>query len=69
MAEQEYTTINVKVKREDANSFVDKCRRSYCKKGTDMLRELIEAFNEGRITIEPSEAQKALNQEIYGGKS
>jgi len=54
----------IRVPTEDEQKFRDRCAELDVKP-TDMIRELIEAFAEGRVTIIPSEAQLQQRREIY----
>jgi hypothetical protein len=58
-------TMCFKVSKESQDDFNKKAREQYGVKPADMLRELIAAFNEGRITIKPSEGQEKLFSELY----
>ena len=49
-------TYNVKVNANELNQFMRKAKE-LGRKNTDLTREFIRAFNEGRMTITPSKEQ------------
>ena len=59
------TVLQVKIKQDHFDTFERKCKETYRIKHTDMIREMIEAFNEGRLNIIPSKTQTKLFKEIY----
>lgn len=52
--------LHMKVDQMSMDEFESICKNRYSRKHTDMLREIITAFNEGRVTIMPSKAQQKL---------
>lgn len=48
----------------DKTAFVKKCN-SIDRDYSDLLREFVTAFNEGRLRITPTDEQKNLNKELY----
>ena len=63
------TTLHLNINQDHFDSFERKCSEKYHVKHTDMLREMIQAFNEGRLTIRPSQNQKHLFSEVYENKN
>lgn len=53
-----------KVNKQELNIFMLKCSRIK-KDPPDLLREIIEAFNDGRLTIKPTPEQKEIQGELY----
>ena len=63
MGNGEKVLLSVKTDKDDLDSFKTKCE-SFGKPYSSMIREMITAFNEGRVKIIPTEKQKE-NLEIY----
>lgn len=59
------TLLQVRVSKKDFDVFEQKCRRGYNVKHTDMIRDIVTAFNEGRLKIKPSENEKNFMEDIY----
>jgi len=57
-------TLNVRVNATDKKAFEDKCS-SIGREYYDVVREMVTAFNEGRLRIKPTDGQKQLNKELY----
>lgn len=57
--------IHVKVGAEEKKKFQEKCMNVYGVKYSAMIRDMISAFNEGRMTIKPTDEQSKLNEELY----
>lgn len=58
------TTLQCKIRKKDHATFIEKCtdlNRSY----TSVLREMVTAFNDGRLTIKPTEDQNKTLGEMY----
>lgn len=58
------TTLQCKIYKDDHQAFIEKCadmNRSY----TSVLREMVTAFNDGRLTIKPTEEQAKTIGEFY----
>ena len=56
--------MNYRVDSEKKKLFIKKCNalgRSY----QDVQREIVDAFNDNRLTITPTKAQKAQMNEVY----
>jgi hypothetical protein len=63
MNDRNYETLSVRFPNEnDLKNYYKKCEKMK-KKHTDLVREMIIAFNEGRLTITPSSAQQKLYKE------
>lgn len=56
--------LSVKVDKEEMNIFTLKCARMK-KDVPDMVREMLTAFNDGRLRIVPTEDQKQQLGELY----
>mgnify|MGYP000135584174 CR=1 FL=1 len=54
------STIAVRVDEQTAQKFADKCKQVHGKNSSDMIREFVKAFNEDRLMIEQTEAEKGL---------
>lgn len=54
-----------RVNNDDLKKFRDRCRTEFTRDPNDVARELIKAFAEGRIKIQPTEAQKNERSELY----
>lgn len=59
------TTIHVRVPTHSWEAFVEKCIGQYHRKPNDVLRELIKATAEGRVTITPTQGQQTQNKDLY----
>lgn len=58
------TTLQCKIRKDDYQYFLEKCtglNRNY----TSVLREMVVAFNDGRLTIKPTEEQNRTLGEMY----
>ena len=55
----EYTTLHIRIEKENADKLGGKATQ-LGKKSTTLIREMIEALNEGRMTIKPRKAQMEL---------
>lgn len=58
------TFFNFRVDDTAKEGFIDKCK-SIGRDHNDMLRELVTAFNEGRVRIELGDEHKKLLGDIY----
>ena len=58
-------TLNVKVDGEDLDTFVEKCEEELRQPYQHFIREIIEAFNQGRLRIIPTDEQKQKLGELY----
>jgi hypothetical protein len=58
------TNINVRVSFDLKRAFKAKCDE-HGKRYYEVTRELMEAYIEGRVTIEPTPAQKKMIKETY----
>lgn len=61
----ETTTIHVRIPSDDLEQFSRKCIEDFHRKPNDVLRELIRATAEGRVTITPTEGQATQNKDLY----
>lgn len=52
--------LYVRISEEDKQDFLDKCQQDFNRSPSDMVREMIKAFNENRLTIQPTEAEKGV---------
>lgn len=52
--------LGIRIRRQMLQDFQDKCRTDLGKDPSDVLRELIQAFNQGRLKIERTETEKEL---------
>jgi len=59
------TVLHLKIKQDHFDTFERKCKETYGIKHTDMIREMIQALNEGRLNITPSKNQSKLFKEVY----
>ncbi len=57
--------IHVRVSTKDWGDFKQKCAEKYHKDHNDQLRELIKAFNEGRVTIRLTTGQSNQHKDLY----
>ncbi len=57
-------TLNVRINSTEKADFMKKCS-NMGEEYYDILREMVTAFNEGRLKITPTDGQKQLNQELY----
>ena len=64
----EQTEIHLKVNKEDKDTFVKKCNDEYGVKWTNMMRDIIKAFNDGRVTIKPADKHQNLLKKVYEAK-
>ena len=53
-------TLSVRVTSETREQFISVCTDKLNRRYSDVLREFIEAMIEGRVTIQPTEAQQEL---------
>lgn len=60
MVEKKTDALHMRVDANDLRNFKVKCKVKYKTKHTTMLCDLIKAFNEDRVKIIPSKAQKQL---------
>ena len=62
------STLNVRCKSDKLESF-----QAWCEKANieyqDLVREIIQALPEGRVTIKPSKAKKRALSKLYKGES
>lgn len=56
--------LNVRINKDDKEAFLSKCK-SLNRPYYDMIREMITAFNEGRLKIQVTEEQAKSNKELY----
>ena len=56
--------MNFRVNEDILKKFEDRCKK-FNRKPNDVARELIEACAEDRITIKPTEGQKAERSTLY----
>jgi hypothetical protein len=56
--------MNFRVNETVLEQFESRCAE-FTRKPNDVARELIQAYAEGRITIEPTEGQKAERSTLY----
>lgn len=59
------TTLHLRIEEDDLKDFRALCAIKYQRDHNDQLRELIVAFNEGRIRIRPTAGQLNLTEDIY----
>lgn len=57
-------SIQVRIDGEKKKFFIEKCE-SMGRNHADVLRELIDAFGEGRLKITPTTGQKKAMEEYY----
>lgn len=68
MAEEDNTfddEIRMRVRGNALKMFKKKSQTVHSKKYTDLLRELIDAFNEGRLRIVQTEESREAQKELY----
>ncbi len=53
----------VRVEEDSLETFKVKCKS--LGEYSDVIRDIITAFNEGRLKIKPTDGQKKLNEELY----
>lgn len=69
MAEEKNTevlddSLNVRANSTKLHAFKKRCKemnRDY----PDIVREMVDAFSEGRLKIQPTDQQRKLNKELY----
>lgn len=54
------TFLTVRVKQSELDCFRDHCQKTLNRRHSDVIREMMTALTEGRLTIEPTEAHKEL---------
>lgn len=59
------TVWHLRVGKNDVRTFRKRCEEEFNRKPNDMLRDLIHAFNQGRLTITPTEAQENERRTLY----
>lgn len=57
--------IRMRVDPKAMEKFKKKCMSVHNKQHTDMIRELIDAFNEGRVRIITTEEARKSREELY----
>ena len=57
-------SLNVRCNKESKRKFIEKCR-DMGRDHPDMIRELVDAFIDGRVKIQPTNEQQKLSEEIY----
>lgn len=60
----EQVAFNIKVDKKDLDDF-RKTAKKYDRKATDVMRELIAAYAEQRVTITPTKSQVKQQEEVY----
>lgn len=56
--------LYVRICSVERNTFTKRCK-DIDRADSDVVREIITAFNEGRLKIIPTDGQKTLNKELY----
>lgn len=57
--------LNTRINETDLENFRKRCKTEFSRDPNDVVRELIQAFAEDRITITPTEAQKNERSKLY----
>lgn len=58
-------TMQFRCRREEKRDFVNHCRLKLKRPAQDVMREIMVALPDGRLSIKPTDEQKQATKELY----
>lgn len=57
--------LNMRARQKALTAYEKRCKTLLKREPQEVMREIIDAFNEGRVKILPTKAQKQAHKELY----